>query len=83
MRVIYLFKGGQVMTEDGKKDGKRITLELPSIAKDDPQKAQKEAAQKAEIRDWVKKKGGDNWWVTAPRTPEGLRPTWAKNAEKA
>jgi hypothetical protein len=71
MRVIYLYKGGQVMTEDGKKDGKRITLELPSIAKDDPQKAQKEAAQKAEIRDWVKKKGGDNWWVTAPRTPEG------------
>jgi hypothetical protein len=59
------------MTEDGKKDGKRITLELPSIAKDDRQKAKKEAAQKAEIRDWVKKKGGDNWWVTEPRTPEG------------
>ena len=70
-RVIYLYKGGKLKREDGKKDGRPITLELPSIAKDDRQRAQKEAAQKAEIQDWMKKKGGDNWWITEPRTPEG------------
>jgi hypothetical protein len=71
MRVIYLYKGGQSLTEGGKKEGQPITLELPSISKDDPKKAQKEAAQKAEILDWVKRKGGDNFWITEPRTPEG------------
>jgi hypothetical protein len=71
MRVIYLYKGGQLMTEGGKKDGHPVSVELPSIAANDPQRTKKEAAQKAQIQDVMKKKGADNFWVVEPRSPEG------------
>ena len=66
--LIFLYAKGQLKTGP---DGKPITLELPVILNDDPQKRQKEATQNKTIQDWIKANGGDDHFITKPHTPEG------------
>jgi hypothetical protein len=73
--LIYLYEKRQL--KNGA-DGKPITLELPAIPKDDPQRKKKEADQKKTIQDWIKANGGDDHFITKPHTPEG----WGDNTSQ-